>query len=820
MAQDPKIRNFQQIEGWIRGGSPLAQNYVAKWQEFVTRTAKQYPDIVLIETSEDWSAWLVDHPDLNITDRDVFVGKEIELAYGFLRETHEEDQMEKEGSIDLNNVPGNLLLIPGLALLFRDQIKLMEDDPFYQKIAEQKETEWLEKNKREDFNSKEGLDYLYGSLDDEDAPSLQKETEEEFRADKKLRKRAEKYDRENKKVYKKSSQDPALARHELMIEEHARARFELTKQADESVKYEDVYKRVSGWSFEKFVRDHPEKATAYSQSHEEIQTAFERVTIQKGFPGYEGTARKQTAFYQRQKRLEKEEEREDQQPQVSQRDIERVLKEFERLPTQTVPSAEPVEPSQPPEPPQQPQPPEKPPITAPPRPELPRQAAQAARAAANAARQAAAAGARAAVGALAGIGWPVFIVIGVVLLLTIFIVLFAGEGEETDATFGRTGPACPNTTTNRGPASCRYLNPAIDLYDTSIPQRAIEDYISRYSPTFVNAGIGSVGEFRNRVTYIVNNSKIAGLNPAIFLGYWKSESGFSTVGTRHMGCVGDDFYEQVDCALAIKAFSDPRKNPVANCAKQDNPERQIACDALKEIRAKEKLDEKHPINYPIDSFDEFAEGYGPYEHRTDGEPRNCTHTYNVLIDIATELGKCIAPSASGCPVPDGKISTPSFLGENGAIVGHCGQQYRAAGYFCEQNSRRAKSIDVPTQGKDVILPTILGQALDWTYIINFPISPADCERKAADGGCGLGLVFQADLGEGRNWTIHFVHMDRLSLPEGTRISSGNPVGKSPIGHVHINVGQNVPGDPKFVPAGSGDLRTEWRWPDRDLQMCL
>lgn len=200
------------------------------------------------------------------------------------------------------------------------------------------------------------------------------------------------------------------------------------------------------------------------------------------------------------------------------------------------------------------------------------------------------------------------------------------------------GGSCPDTSNNINGFSCQYLNPAINLAYTPLLQSSVDAYINKYSPTFIQAGKGDLTEFKKRVEYILQKSQQGKMNPAIFLGYWKTESLFSTLGSRDMGCAGADFYEQVRCALAIDDYNNPNKNPIANCVRGNN----IACNALKSIRT--DLDKTHPIHYPITTFDDFAEAYGPYNHLTEGQPTNCTHTYNQLIEVAKELGACQASS--------------------------------------------------------------------------------------------------------------------------------------------------------------------------------
>lgn len=365
------------------------------------------------------------------------------------------------------------------------------------------------------------------------------------------------------------------------------------------------------------------------------------------------------------------------------------------------------------------------------------------------------------------------------------------------------GAGCPDQATinqNKNPSSCHYLNPAINLFDTSISSDAIAQYIEKYSPIFINASKGSKLDFLQRVDYIVSNSKKAGLNPAIFLGYWKSESKFSTVGTRDMGCAGSDFYEEVNCALGIKEFADPVKNPIANCARSKD-ENSVSCNALKSVR--KEYDKTHPVQYPLSNFDDFAESYGPYDHLVSGEPTNCTSTYNQLIEVAKELNACKAVIAS-CPVTGGQIKTPSY--QASPTSGHCSPGYGS----CNTSSRRAKAIDVDTQAQDVLFPTINSQSVSWKYITDLLLDkPGDCEGGVAN--CGRFYVFRADVGSDY-WMLHLLHLDPNNLAFN-RTDTGNQsrstAGKTvPNVYLHTEIGKNIV-NYSNPPLGSQDLDSGW-----------
>lgn len=239
---------------------------------------------------------------------------------------------------------------------------------------------------------------------------------------------------------------------------------------------------------------------------------------------------------------------------------------------------------------------------------------------------------------------------------------------------GAIGGSCPNQTQiseNKG-LSCHYLSPAINLFG-NISDSAIQTYKSKYALEFVgkminNGTLGTQTEFNKRVDYIVGSARSVGLNPALFLGYWKSENYFSTVGNRDMGCSGDTFYEQVDCAVGIGKYSNYNSSPIPHCARSKNTESD-ACKLLKAIREKE-YDKVKQIDYPVATFDDFAEAYGPIGH----VPENCQHTYNALLEVAVELDACTAGSVTPTPVNSSGPSPFANFAKDlvGAFANSCG----------------------------------------------------------------------------------------------------------------------------------------------------
>ncbi len=218
-------------------------------------------------------------------------------------------------------------------------------------------------------------------------------------------------------------------------------------------------------------------------------------------------------------------------------------------------------------------------------------------------------------------------------------------------------PGCPTKEQlerNADPKSCSYKNPPIKLSSQELNADRLNELISGPKGNkFVAAFRGPLGssqkareELWSRLQYIITKANVAKMNPAIFIGYWWSESQFSTQGTRDMGCTHDDglsdrarFEEEVRCAMAIEDYGNPERNAIANCFRS-NDANSLACQTLKQQRTREGFDKNHPVSYPIKSFDDFFESYGPYDHLTGGEPTNCTHSYNQVIETAKELGMC------------------------------------------------------------------------------------------------------------------------------------------------------------------------------------
>ncbi len=186
----------------------------------------------------------------------------------------------------------------------------------------------------------------------------------------------------------------------------------------------------------------------------------------------------------------------------------------------------------------------------------------------------------------------------------------------------------------------------------------------------------------------------------------------------------------------------------------------------------------------------------------------------------------LAVDSASCPVENGNIYIPSF--QANPTTGHCGQDYLAKagnqkGLLCSGTSRQGKSIDVYTEGpngkglngKDVVLPFINSQILQWKLLRIDSLGDDLCFSDELLGyGCGNRLVFQADLGGDKNWTLHLTHLylPSIKLELGKTYPSGTIAGKSAPIHTHISVGKNI----KDVMSSD---ESGWLFPDIQLKMC-
>lgn len=179
--------------------------------------------------------------------------------------------------------------------------------------------------------------------------------------------------------------------------------------------------------------------------------------------------------------------------------------------------------------------------------------------------------------------------------------------------------------------------------------------------------------------------------------------------------------------------------------------------------------------------------------------------------VCTKIGDPIsispcstATSSASCPVVGGVISTHSYQAD--PVSGHCSGSYSYP-CACGTDGRRAKAIDIQTNGNSVVLPTIEGQSVEWKLTTkDYPVS-------GGEGG-GIGETFEATVGI-NTWYLDMLHLNPTSLSSGSTYPSGTSIGTTVIDHVHMTIGKNLRGP---VVAGTGsDCDSGWLPSDF---MCL
>lgn len=782
------------IAKFINDNPNRAQIFAEDWKAAVKKH-----QIPAFQTEPEFKAWCRVNNLESIAN--LWLGNEVLRVLSSNRTPEPQIQQETQNQTGGPGIMGiaSLALLP---FIRRPREELLEDDDDFKKIEDDVKKKWLEDNPGKDFESLEGIDYLHGSLDDPDSPTAHDEAEKIFRE--KHKDKAEHYDKEAQRKYSNPNDDPKIKKTKQNIEEHIKTRKAYFEKNGSSENWDEVQKKIEKREWDRFAKRYSEKASAYRKNVQEIDNALDRQEIKQ--------------------QLKERRERIGPQWETTGRDIRLTDKTKRPAPemggrekaTERLESIIPVNPPH-----QLYIPSQRPMGAAGPRSE-PRKnrgligGANKLPSLVNNAQNAGQ-GINEAVSALQKIKWfanPYFITFAGIFFLAVAIIMinggggsasFSGNGTGSTGGGGGTGNGgtisgngCPDTSGNKT-STCRYLNPSVDIFDTNLSQDAINKYVNNYSGVFTGSG-NDVSEFLKRTNYIIDNAKKAGLNPVLFLGYWKSESRFSTVGRRDMGCAGNGFYEEVDCALGINKFSDPQKNPVANCAKSKDAN-SPACKTLAGIRGSNGYDQKHPINYPIATFDDFAEAYGPYEDRSaDGNPGNCTSTYNILVDMAKELGVCNMVTsgnntASDCPIPNGTVtcgslSSPVTIG--GETCGHCDEAYKikyGMTASCAQYPQTKYAIDIGGASlQEVKLPMVNGHKIKWFF--NHEEAKSSIESLLGYGG--------EDTTDNTKYYLQLHHMAPGSnQPLNTIAYSGDIGGKicngcSPGGsHVHVEIGSGA-----------------------------
>lgn len=326
------------------------------------------------------------------------------------------------------------------------------------------------------------------------------------------------------------------------------------------------------------------------------------------------------------------------------------------------------------------------------------------------------------------------------------------------------GSATPITGTT--PTSPSYgLDYTLPLKNPSVQPLDIKDQIKAFYP-------GAKLEYWDK---IVQSSITNGFNPALTLALWIEETGASQTTLIKNG--GSEI--PVNGAFTRGHLG---------CAPTEDQtiDESLSC-LFKFVAAN---------NFTNDQFADFMANYsgGPANDPFSNNPnftKNIKDWYSKLVPSGpgalTPTSTPLPPgTVASCPVAGGKISTPSYEASN--QLGHCGSSYNYSCRYCpafgdDKHSRRAKAIDVPTNGQSVILPTVEGQEVTWTLIVG----PYSID---SDEGGGVGYTFRATLKEDA-WYLDMLHLNQSSMMEGANYRSGTPVATTAIEHVHMTMGKNL-----------------------------
>ncbi|GEM_PF-3896400 len=281
----PEVKNLGLNLEFIRSNPQGAEQRINRWQKFLEVNKSGHPELLIVETFEEFNQWLSENPNIHV-DPTVFHGKEVLNAYFYLKDQHDlvnPPQVPKEIMPQMQGI--NISLLPvTFALAALSKPKIIDDDSDFLKIKDKKEKEWLKNNPGKDFQTKEGLDYLYGSLDDPEAKNLKDEAIEEFRKNPKFEKRWERYEKEKEKIYKDQKKDPFLAANQLETNRETGDRFALFQKENPNLsknelssKYKEIYIKVEEKNLVNFALKNKKKAEVYSETNEKSEAAFQKI---------------------------------------------------------------------------------------------------------------------------------------------------------------------------------------------------------------------------------------------------------------------------------------------------------------------------------------------------------------------------------------------------------------------------------------------------------------------------------------------------------------------------------------------------------------
>lgn len=254
-----------------------SQAYQEKWKNFLgfvrsgTFPPEVYNDLTNVHSAKQWYEFLHKYQSYHFDPQSFF--EPLPVA---ANPTHQESVEEDHGSHDSHG-GGHP----------HHTAQFIDEDSEYQKIYTNLARDW-QKNTGNTLNSKEGLDFLYGSLDGSQGESIDDFALVTYRD--KFAKNAEYFDKldeeRKKKIEKKPEDDNAFihAHERVQREYEARLRF-LDKQAKEKREQltkdalkrrnEELKAKIEAKIWKKFAAQYREKALAYAPQHQGIANALQ-----------------------------------------------------------------------------------------------------------------------------------------------------------------------------------------------------------------------------------------------------------------------------------------------------------------------------------------------------------------------------------------------------------------------------------------------------------------------------------------------------------------------------------------------------------------
>lgn len=268
--------------------------------------------------AEKWKGFAASHPNANALSPEDLIRLDPMLpacreAVEILPLLPEESSERKTyDAPQIAGQPDSSLLsattLPFMFFVNNPKNNVIEHDNEYLKLEDEKKKQWLKNNQVKDFSSKQGLDFLYGSLNEPTASSLHKDIHQqikeanefykkyqsspddgnykEYKHYEKYKKLLERYGKGEKETHEKIKDDQIVARTQGLIQEEINDRFELLKKEDQRLKdkhfaeeaKKELAKKVEVKRWDEFVEKYPEKAKSYAERHEtpEIRNAYAR----------------------------------------------------------------------------------------------------------------------------------------------------------------------------------------------------------------------------------------------------------------------------------------------------------------------------------------------------------------------------------------------------------------------------------------------------------------------------------------------------------------------------------------------------------------